>query len=68
MENFFAIFPRYGKLFCDFSTLWKTFSQFFHAMENYFPQCGKPVLRPPPSYFLGVVAPLRIPCVLSPVP
>ena len=23
MENFFVIFPRYGKLFCNFSTLWK---------------------------------------------
>ena len=24
-----------------FSTLWKTFSRFFHAMEKYFPHCGK---------------------------
>ena len=25
----------------DFSTVWKTFSGFFHTMEKYFPQCGK---------------------------
>jgi hypothetical protein len=31
MENFFAIFPRYGKFLGDFSTLWKTF---FHSVEN----------------------------------
>ena len=31
MENFFVFFPRYGKLFRDFSMLWKTF---FHAVEN----------------------------------
>ena len=24
-----------------FSTAWKTFSRFFHAMENIFPHCGK---------------------------
>ena len=24
-----------------FSTVWKTFSRFFHAMEKYFPHCGK---------------------------
>jgi hypothetical protein len=48
MENFFAFFPQYGKLFRDFSTVWKTFSRFFHAMEKMpvplqrdFPQCGK---------------------------
>jgi hypothetical protein len=34
MENFFEVFPRYGKLFDDFSTVWKTFLKFFHAMEN----------------------------------
>ena len=26
-------FPRYGKPFMDFSTLWKIFGRFFHAME-----------------------------------
>ena len=25
----------------EFSTVWKTFSGFFHAMEKYFPHCGK---------------------------
>jgi hypothetical protein len=25
----------------EFSTVWKTFSRFFHAMEQYFPHCGK---------------------------
>jgi hypothetical protein len=35
MENFWAIFPRYGKLFRDFSTVWKTFSGFFHGVENF---------------------------------
>ena len=44
-------FPRYGKIFPDFSTLWKTFfhsveknGRFFHAMENFFavfPRNGK---------------------------
>ncbi|NCC92253.1 MAG: hypothetical protein EOM10_03055 [Opitutae bacterium] len=39
-----AGFPRYGKLFGEFSTVWKTFNDFFHAMENFlrnFPQYGK---------------------------
>jgi hypothetical protein len=27
MENFPASFPQYGKLFEDFSTVWKTFSK-----------------------------------------
>ena len=27
-------FPHYGKLFTDFSTLWKIFGRFFHAMEK----------------------------------
>jgi len=31
MENFWRFFPRYGKLFEDFSTVWKTF---FHTVEN----------------------------------
>ena len=31
MENFFAVFPRYGKFLREFSTLWKTF---FHTVEN----------------------------------
>jgi len=41
MENFFAIFPRYGKIFSTlwknrpiFSTQWKNFSGFFHTMEK----------------------------------
>jgi hypothetical protein len=41
-------FPQYGKLFGIFSTgifhVWKTFRDFFHAMENFsgfFPQYGK---------------------------
>ncbi len=34
------------KNFPDFSTLWKSFSGFFHAMENYFPQCGKLFVTP----------------------
>jgi len=34
MENFFALFPRYGKFFGDFSTVWKIFFQVFHSMEN----------------------------------
>ena len=37
MEKCSPLFPRYGKLFPDFSTLWKTFRPFFHAMENFFP-------------------------------
>jgi len=34
MENFFAGFPRHGKISPLFSTAWKNFSGFFHAMEN----------------------------------
>lgn len=34
METFFVFFPRYGKVWRDFSTLWKSFWRFFHAMEN----------------------------------
>ena len=37
-------FPHNGKLFAEFSTVWKLFSRFFHAMENFlriFPQYGK---------------------------
>ena len=37
-------FPRHGKLFAEFSTLWKLFSRFFHSMENFlrfFPRYGK---------------------------
>ncbi len=30
-----------------FSTLWKTLWRFFHAMENIFPQYGKPERLPP---------------------
>ena len=48
MENFSDIFPRYGKISADFSTLWKKVFHavenpdgFFHAVEKRFPQCGK---------------------------
>jgi hypothetical protein len=48
MENYFAIFPRYGRFSSTvwkiqpcFSTLWKTFEQFFHAMEDFLPHRGK---------------------------
>jgi len=51
MENFFAIFPRYGKYFstlwkkrAEFSTVWKIFLRIFHAMEkifSIFPRYGK---------------------------
>ena len=27
-------FPQYGKLFRDFSTVWKIFPRVFHSMEN----------------------------------
>ena len=38
MEN---SFPRHGKIYADFSTLWKIMAQVFHAMENFFPRYGK---------------------------
>jgi len=44
MENFLRNFPQYGKYFSDFSTVWKTFCDFFHAMEKIsasFPRYGK---------------------------
>ena len=51
MENFYAIFPRYGKIFSTlwknrpiFSTQWKNFQRFFHTMEKllpFFPHNGK---------------------------
>jgi len=44
MENFFPDFPRYGKFLGEFSTPWKTFAWFFHAMEKFwasFPRHGK---------------------------
>jgi hypothetical protein len=31
MEKCFAVFPHNGKMFWDFSTLWKTF---FHSVEK----------------------------------
>ena len=37
-------FPHYGKLFTEFSTVWKIFSRVFHAMEKLFtnfPRNGK---------------------------
>ena len=37
-------FPRHGKLFAEFSTVWKLFLRFFHSMENFlrfFPRYGK---------------------------
>jgi D-alanine-D-alanine ligase len=39
VENFF---PQRGKVRRFFSTVWKTGPDFFHSMENFFPQCGKP--------------------------
>ena len=39
-----ASFPHYGKLFEEFSTVWKIFQRFFHSMENFlrfFPRYGK---------------------------
>jgi hypothetical protein len=48
MEKSGRIFPHHGKKFstvwkkqADFSTPWKMFSGFFHAMEKKFPHCGK---------------------------
>ena len=55
MENFLAIFPRYGRNVStvwkkrmdiamerpNFSMLWKIFSPIFHGMEEMFPCCGK---------------------------
>jgi hypothetical protein len=44
MENFSPDFPRYGKFFPGFSTLWKNFFRIFHAMEKFcldFPRHGK---------------------------
>jgi sterol desaturase/sphingolipid hydroxylase (fatty acid hydroxylase superfamily) len=35
MENSGAIFPRYGKVFSDFSTLWK---KVFHTVEKSSPR------------------------------
>jgi len=53
MENFFAIFPQYGKIFSTlwkkraiFSTQWKNFQRYFHTMEKVFgifPHNGKNV-------------------------
>ncbi|HRX05928.1 MAG TPA: hypothetical protein P5306_02430 [Kiritimatiellia bacterium] len=57
METVSPDFPRYGKNACPasagfstlwknppvFSTPWKTFSNFFHAMEKVFPHRGKPL-------------------------
>jgi hypothetical protein len=54
VENGGLFFPRHGKVFFDFSTLWKTFFhtvekmgaigllrvKIFHTMENFFPHCG----------------------------
>ena len=43
MENFFSLFPRYGRFLESFSMLWKIFPHFFHAMEEYlasFPRYG----------------------------
>ena len=53
METFFAIFPRYGKFFEDFSTVWKTFSKFFHAMENFIRMGDNRLKKPVFSGFMG---------------
>lgn len=34
MEKYFRFFPQYGKFFATFSTVWKTFCNFFHTMEK----------------------------------
>ena len=37
-------FPHYGKLFEEFSTVWRIFQRIFHSMENFlrfFPRYGK---------------------------
>jgi hypothetical protein len=44
MENFWGNFPRHGKYFSEYSTLWKFFRLVFHSMENFFevfPRYGK---------------------------
>ncbi|NLG34268.1 MAG: hypothetical protein GX548_02825 [Lentisphaerae bacterium] len=41
MEKSAPFFPQHGKLFGDFSTPWKKFPAFFHAMEKSFPHRGK---------------------------
>ncbi len=53
LSRFSGIFPRYGKCSDGFSTLWKQIFHavenpdgFFHAVENYFPQCGKLFIAP----------------------
>jgi NDP-sugar pyrophosphorylase family protein len=53
MENFSDIFPRYGRFSEEFSTLWKKVFHavenpdgFFHAVENFFPRCGKLFVAP----------------------
>ena len=53
MENFWRFFPRYGKLFEEFSTVWKTFMKFSHAMENFI-RMGENGLKKP--VFRGVRA------------
>jgi hypothetical protein len=52
MENYFEIFPHYGrnvstlwKIEPKSSTLWKNFQWIFHTMERMFPRCGKPGFR-----------------------
>jgi len=56
MEKFSDIFPHYGKITAEFSMLWKIRplpdhtvenpDAFFHAVENFFPQCGKLFIAP----------------------
>jgi hypothetical protein len=53
MENFFPDFPRYGKFLGAFSTPWKTFAWFFHAMEKF---CGE-FSTPWKTFFHGVENP-----------
>ncbi len=52
MEDFFEIFPRYGKNIVDFSTVWKIFPRVFHSMEN---SSKRPGLRA----FLAVIRGLQ---------
>ncbi len=37
LKNARPIFPQYGKSLGDFSTQWKNFPDFFHAMEKLWP-------------------------------
>ena len=44
--NFSTLWKNGPQADPSFSTRWKSFSGFFHAMEYYFPQCGKLFITP----------------------